>query len=236
MKYGSGPIRKFGTNNNVNICINVNKYEKESNSEFDNLTYLHDKVISLTSDINLLKHDVLNLSSIEQFEQNLSKYINFTEMEKIKSLINDQSYEALSGFITNYNSYVSLLEGIEKIKYKETIVNLTEYTNSENPIITAIIDGESVIINDITDTDNDPTTIYKIPIKGLIIGMEMYYMKEDESENIWVGGWKSFNGLNTVYDSENKSSYIYLEEGDFKDIFSENRPNNKLKIYSLTIE
>ena len=223
-----------GTNNNVNICINVNKYGKEQENNFDNIAYLHDKITSLTSDLNLLRNNVSDLSSIENFEQKLNQYFDLAEREKIKSLINDQSFNALRSYITKFDEFNSLLNAGAKIKYKETIVFLNEYEGNSQSLVTAMIDGESVIINDVTDGDNDPSTIYKIPIKGFIIGMEMYFMRG--SGDSWVGGWTSYNGLETIYDSENKLTYVYLEEGNFDDIFTEARPNNKLKVYSLVIE
>ena len=62
----------------------------------------------------------------------------------------------------------------------------------------------------------------------------MYFLKS--SNGNWEGGWTSYNGMETIYNSEIKTSYIFLEEGNFIDIFDENRPNNKLKVYSLIIE
>lgn len=216
-------IRRAGTNN-VNICININK----SNSDFDNIAYLHDKVTSLSSDLNLLKSNVSDLTSIEAFEQKLNQYFDLTEREKIKTLINDQTYETLMQYAAQYNEFNSLLEEGAKVKYKETMVYLNEFSELSSSIITAQIEGESIVLNDFTNSDNDEDTIYKIPIQGFVIGVELYSSSENDSKT------ETFAGIKTSYDASENLSYVFLTPDDYRIVY-ERGPNNKLKIHSLII-
>ncbi len=213
----------YTNNNNVNICINVNKYENSNNE------YLHDKVTSLTSDLNLLESNVERLTSAESFEERLNEYFDLSEREKIKTLINNQSYDALSEYISHYDQFSSLInEGI-KISYKETDIILNEYSSISSTIITAQIGQETIVLNDITNPDNDDDTIYKIPIDGFIIGIEIYSSTEVNSIR------ETFSGIKTSYNSASKTSYVFLTYDDYKIVYDKS-PNNKLIVHSLIIE
>lgn len=229
MRFKTKSPNKYGTNNNnVNICINVNKYGN-SFGDSDNIKYLQDKVTSLTSDLNLLKSDVNKLTSIESFEEKLNQYFDLTEREKIKSLINDQSYNALNQYITKYEEFNSLLNEGAKITYKETDVYLNEYSSLSSTIIMAQIGTETIILNDVTNPDNDEDTVYKIPIQGFIIGVEIYSSENLDSIK------ETFSGIKTSYNKDNKQSYVFLTYDDYEIVYNR-RPNNKLKIHSLIIE
>ena len=219
MRFKTKSPNKYGTNNNnVNICINVNKYGN-SFGDSDNIEYLQDKVTSLTSDLNLLKSDVNQLTSIESFEEKLNQYFDLTEREKIKSLINDQSYNALNQYITKYEEFNSLLNEGAKITYKETDVYLNEYSSLSSTVIMAQIGTETIILNDVTNPDNDEDTVYKIPIQGFVIGVEIYSSENLDSIR------ETFSGIKTSYNKDNKQSYVFLTYDDYEIVYNR-RPNN----------
>ena len=228
MRFKTKSPNRYGTNNNnVNICINVNKFEQSSSS--DTVEYLQDKVTSLTSDLNLLRNDVTQLTSIESFEEKLNQYFDLTEREKIKSLINDQSYNALNQYITKYEEFNSLITEGAKITYKETDIYLNESSSLSSTLIMAQIGTETIILNDITNPDNDEDTVYKIPIQGYVIGVEIYSSENLDSIR------ETFSGIKTSYNQNTKSSYVFLTYDDYQIVY-DRRPNNKLKIHSLIIE
>lgn len=231
MRFKTKSQNKYGiNNNNVNICINVNKYGNSlSGNGSDNFEYLQDKVTSLTSDLNLLRSDITQLTSDESFEEKLNQYFDLTEREKIKSLINDQSYNALNQYIIKYEDFNSLLNEGAKITYKETTVYLNEYSSLSSTIIMAQIENETIILNDITNPDHDEDTVYKVPIPGFVIGVEIY-----SSENI-DSIRETFSGIKTSYNKENKQSYVFLTYDDYEIVYNK-RPNNKLIIHSIIIE
>ena len=231
MRFKTKSQNKYGiNNNNVNISINVNKYGNSlSGNGSDNFEYLQDKVTSLTSDLNLLRSDITQLTSDESFEEKLNQYFDLTEREKIKSLINDQSYNALNQYIIKYEDFNSLLNEGAKITYKETTVYLNEYSSLSSTIIMAQIENETIILNDITNPDHDEDTVYKVPIPGFVIGVEIY-----SSENI-DSIRETFSGIKTSYNKENKQSYVFLTYDDYEIVYNK-RPNNKLIIHSIIIE
>ena len=96
-------------------------------------------------------------------------------------------------------------------------------------MITAQVNGETSILNDEREIDNDTDTIYKFPIDGFVIGVEIYCTSERDSRR------ETFTGIKTSYDVNTKQSYVFLTYDDYRLIYSRG-PNNKLKIYSLIIE
>lgn len=200
--------------NNVNICVNVSNNGVSSSPD---ISQFQEKLATMSTDINLLKENVENLSSNEFFESKLNNYLTLSEIEKVKSLA------------LKHDDIVNLLTSDSTVKYKETEVYFVEYGETSGSIIKAEIDGIWYNLNDTTNSDNDLDTLYKIPISGFIIGVE-YYSSEAENSTR-----ESFGEIKTSYNSTTGITTIFMNKDDYDFIYNR-RPNNKIHVYSLIIK
>lgn len=200
-------FRNRYTTNNVNVCVNV---IKSGDHEYDeDISQLKNNVNSLTNNVNTIMSD-------EFFKIKFNQFLSDSEIEKIQSLV------------SKYDEINELLSSASKIQYKETIIHFVQYGENENSNIQAIIDNEWISLNDAENTDNDADTVYKLPIKGFIVGVELYTSSEGTIR-------ERFEGLKTSYDTENDITTIFMNKDDY-DFVYERYPNNKIYVYSLIIK
>jgi regulator of replication initiation timing len=202
--------------NNVNICVNVLNNNGGSNLGSPDISQFQDKITTMSSDINLLKTNVNEIMTDNFFETKLHKYLTYQEIDKVKSLVS--KYDQLNDLLLNEN---------KSIKYKETEIIFIEQGENEGVIIKAQIDNKWINLNDLNNTDNDLDTLYKLPINGFVIGIEIYTSTDGNIR-------ETFEGIKTSYDSENDITTIYMSKDDY-DFVYERRPNNKIHVYSLII-
>lgn len=209
--------------NNVNVCVHVtNNNGSGTGSNDSDISQIENRLSSITTDLNLLKSTVENISSDDFFETKLNKFLSFTEREKIKSLVAENSFNILQEYISKYDE-------IGKIQYKETEIYFVEYADDPAEGIKAEIDGQWYNLNDTTNADNDEDTVYRLPIKGFVIGVEIYRNALINSER------ETFTGIKTSYNNETDITTIYMNKGDYDFVYSR-RPNNKIHVYSLIVK
>ena len=92
----------------------------------------------------------------------------------------------------------------------------------------AEIDGEWHNLNDTADEDNDSDTLYKLPVKGFVIGVELYSSSTGTAK-------EKFEGIKTSYNADEDITTIFMSKDDY-DFVYERRPNNKIHVYSLIIK
>lgn len=204
------------TTNNVNICVNVSNNYDSDFGDAEDIFKFHEKIDDMSTDIKLLKNNMETLSSDSYFELKLHQFLSESQIEKIRSLT--LRYDEIESLLNDTTSIIN---------YKETEVYFVEYAEDENIIIKAEIDGVWHNLNDTTNIDNDTDTLYKIPIQGYVVGIELYTSNYGETR-------ESLQGIKTSYDNESKITTIFMNKGDY-DFIYRRRPNNKIHVYSLII-
>lgn len=204
--------------NNVNICVNVsNNVGSGSGSSNPDISQFENKIAAMSTDINLLKSNVENLSSDDYFELKLNKFLTYQEREKIKSLTS--KYDEINDLLSS---------NIASIEYKETEIHFVEYGETSGVVIEAEIDGKWITLNDTTNADNDEDTLYKLPVNGYVIGIEIYTSNEGSVR-------ETFEGIKTSYNPETGISTIFMNKGDYDLVYGK-RPNNKIFVHTLLIK
>lgn len=206
--------------NNVNICVHVtNNNAPGTGGSSSDLTQIKSDITSLQSSMNNL---LIGESGSEWFESKLNTFLSSTERSRIKSLVGDQEYEILQNYIEKYDTF-------GKIQYKETEIYFDENNTDPTYRIKAEIDGIWHDLNDAENTDNDTDTVYKLPVSGFVIGIEIYKSIETNAER------ETFTGIKTSYNNETDITTIYMNKGDYNFIHSLT-PNNKIHVYSLIVK
>jgi hypothetical protein len=209
--------------NNVNVCVHVtNNNGSGTGSNDSDISQIENRISSITTDLNLLKSTVENTSSDDFFETKLNKFLSFAERNNIKSLVAENSFNILQEYILKHDE-------IGKIQYKETEIIFVENNKDPSYGIKAEIDGIWYILNDRENTDNDADTVYKLPVTGFVIGIEIYKTNADDAER------ETFTGIKTSYNNETDITTIYMNKGDY-DFIHSREPNNKIHVYSLIVK
>lgn len=209
--------------NNVNVCVHVtNNNGSGTGSNDSDISQIENRLSSITTDLNLLKSTVENTSSDDFFETKLNKFLSFTERYNIKSLVAENSFNILQEYISKYDE-------IGKIQYKETEIIFVENNGDPSVGIKAEIDGIWYILNDRENTDDDADTVYKLPVTGFVIGIEIYKTNADNAER------ETFTGIKTSYNNETDITTIYMNKDDY-DFIHSRIPNNKIHVYSLIVK
>ena len=193
--------------NNINISVNV------SNGSGSNYGQ---EILQLQQNIASLRSDVETVSSNDFFKSKFNQFLSDSEIEKIKSLV------------SQYDEIEDLLSSASKLQYKETEIVFVEGNEDESVIIKAEIDGEWYNLNDTADEDNDSDTLYKLPVKGFVIGVELYTASTGTAK-------EKFEGIKTSYNADEDITTIFMSKDDY-DFVYERRPNNKIHVYSLIIK
>lgn len=221
--------------NNVNICVNVSNNTINGGTgsgtgtgSSSDIILLQNKVNLIASDLDTLKTNFNNLSSNEYFELKLHQYLSASDIERIKNIVESSNYQTIQNYISRYDEINEILNNNANVDYKETEVYFVEYAEDASTVIKAEVDGEWYYLNDTTNSDNDEDTIYKFPVKGFVIGIEIYSNSTGDAR-------EAFTGIKTSYNSENDETTVFMNKGDYNFIY-ERRPNNKIRLYSLLIK
>ena len=197
--------------NNINISVNVSAGGGSgSGSNYSQ------EILQLQQNVASLRSDVESIFSNDFFKSRFNQFLTDSEIEKIKSLV------------SQYNEIEDILSGTTKLQYKETEIVFVEGNEDESVIIKAEIDGEWYNLNDTADEDNDSDTLYKLPVKGFVIGVEIYTLSTGNAK-------EKFEGIKTSYNTDEDITTIFMSKDDY-DFVYERRPNNKIHVYSLIIK
>lgn len=215
---------KYFNNKQVNLNVNVNNYNTTSEEMITKLNHISGNVETLNSNVS-------NIISGNYFDKKFEEKFSVDDYEKLLNLINNEQYNALTGYINvydNFNSFMNILKNVDNTlmnyKINECEVQFPAPPASQNKV--ALINGIPPIdIKDINNNDEDEDTAYEFGISGFVLRIEIYTSATSNFTEVFVA--------KLYYDSQTGVTTIYLTEDDYSYIFGL-EPNNKLKIVYLS--
>lgn len=214
---------KYFNNKRINLNVNVNNYNTVSEEVLTKLN-------TVSGNIQTLNSNMENILSGNYFDNKFKEKFSVNDYEKLLNVIENNNYNALTGYINAYNdfdSFMNILKNIDNTLmnyvFNECEAELPSAPSAEMKY--AIISGAAINIRDANDEDFDEETVYKFDVPGFVLRVEVY----TNSTSKFTEGFLT----KLSYNSETETSTIYITEEDYENIYNL-QPNNKLKIVYLS--